>query len=180
MATTLTPAQLAQQGNRDASGRYREAAGIDQGDQGLAVDWQDIEDPEARAQAWAQARGVRMRVDNSWFDGRSWKVTLIRPSGTIDYSIAVRIRPANAKQPTAGRVLNTLANDWSTLQDASGFEDWAYEHGLDMNDFMSSYDAERVYEDVKGQADAFQDFVGEDLHGLVYGGMTVEAHRIQT
>jgi len=67
----MTPAQLAQQNNRDTGGRYREAPGADQGDEALASSMDAPRrdsfivhgDDQVYAGAWVRLPGAQTRAD---------------------------------------------------------------------------------------------------------------------
>jgi len=79
--TTLTPAQLAQQGNRDASGRYREAPGADQGDGALPRPAGEAPDHDA---LYAAVNDLRREAIRQCQDEE-------RPGGISSWAISDRV-----------------------------------------------------------------------------------------
>lgn len=72
---------------------------------------------------------------------------------TIVFSMG---RGHNGKEPDAASVLDCLASDASTLENASGFEDWAVELGYDSD----SRKAERTYRAIQQQTERLRQFLG--------------------
>lgn len=63
-------------------------------------------------------------------------------------------------EPTIAEVLDCLASDASTVDNAQGFEDWASDLGYDPD----SRKAERTFKAVQRQSDRLRDFLGDSLY----------------
>jgi hypothetical protein len=91
-----------------------------------------------------------------------YKVKLARRNGkirrymTLYFSMGLGLKG----EPTAADVLDCLSSDASTIENASGFEDWANELGFDAD----SRKAERSYRVTERQTKNLQGFLGDDAY----------------
>jgi hypothetical protein len=65
------------------------------------------------------------------FDGQHWKVTLRANGRTRQLTTYFSQGWAHTQAPTAGDVLDCLAMDAASVENARSFEDWASELGYD-------------------------------------------------
>ena len=88
-----------------------------------------------------------------------WRVTLRRPGKrlTIYFSMG---RGHDGKRPTAADVLDCMASDSSTIENAQSFEDWASELGYDTD----SRKAHRTYGVCKRQSERLKKFLGDEAY----------------
>ena len=77
---------------------------------------------------------------------------------------------AHIKPPTLAEVLDCLASDASSVDNAKDFEDWASEIGYDTD----SRKAEHTYDICKAQAQELKDLLG----GKVYAQLLYETERL--
>lgn len=113
-----------------------------------------------------------------------------RPSGweqpTRDYRIRLRLDNRSmeldfftglgwTRQPDADDVMECLASDAASIENANSFEEWAREFGLDMNDDMDAWQANRkwrrTYNQTVNQTTRLRQFLGEHYHAFVWGEM---------
>ena len=66
----------------------------------------------------------------------------------------------NGKEPKVASVLDCLASDASSIENARGFEDWASDFGYDTD----SRKAEKTYRTCEHQAKRLRSFLGDDLY----------------
>ena len=66
-------------------------------------------------------------------------------------------------EPTAADVLNCLASDSSSVENARSFEDWASDLGYDTD----SRKAEKIFKVCEKQAERLKKFLGEDLYKIL-------------
>ena len=66
-------------------------------------------------------------------------------------------------EPTAADVLNCLASDSSSVENARSFEDWASDLGYDPD----SRKAEKIFKVCEKQAERLKKFLGEDLYKIL-------------
>ena len=66
-------------------------------------------------------------------------------------------------EPTAADVLNCLASDSSSVENARSFEDWASDLGFDPD----SRKAEKIFKVCEKQAERLKKFLGEDLYKIL-------------
>ena len=66
-------------------------------------------------------------------------------------------------EPTAADVLNCLASDSSSVENARSFEDWASDLGYDTD----SRKAEKIFKVCEVQAGKLKKFLGEDLYKIL-------------
>ena len=98
-----------------------------------------------------------------------WKCVLIKRAETLDNGITVTIRPArmtvyfsqgyghNGKQPKADSVLDCLASDAASVENARSFEDWCGDLGYDSD----SRKAEKIFKTVTHQAKRLKNLLGD-------------------
>lgn len=92
------------------------------------------------------------------FEGNHFKVRL-RYRGrqlTIPFSQGYGL----SGEPTAADVLNCLASDSASVENARSFEEWASELGYDPD----SRKAEKTFKVCETQADKLKKFLGNDLY----------------
>jgi len=94
------------------------------------------------------------------------------PAGSAHYKVVLRMGgkqmtvpfsmgPAHCKEPNAEDVLNCLASDSSSVENARGdFEEWASEYGYDTD----SRKAEKLFRACKKQAESLKKFLGDELY----------------
>lgn len=68
--------------------------------------------------------------------------------------------PTHTREPTAADVLDCLASDAASMENARSFEDWAVDMGLDSD----SRKAERLYRIIQKQAARLESLLGRDLY----------------
>ena len=66
-------------------------------------------------------------------------------------------------EPTAADVLNCLASDSSSVENARSFEDWASDLGYDTD----SRKAEKIFKVCEKQAERLKKFLGEELYKIL-------------
>lgn len=66
----------------------------------------------------------------------------------------------NGREPEVTSVLDCLASEASSVENAQGFEDWASDFGYDTD----SRKAEKIYHTCEHQAKRLRSFLGEDLY----------------
>jgi len=87
-----------------------------------------------------------------------YKVTLRRKGRQL--TIFFSMGSALCREPSAEDVLDCMASESSSIENAQGFEDWASELGYDTD----SRQAERIYNTCRTQAGKLKRFLGEDLY----------------
>lgn len=102
--------------------------------------------------------------ESDWGRGaHHYLVTLARGKRAmaVPFSMGSGLRDSNGapRQPTAADVLDCLANDAASVDNARDFEDWASELGMDPDSR-----AERTYRAVLEQRETLEDFLGEELY----------------
>jgi len=85
------------------------------------------------------------------------KLTMNRKQFTIFFSMGYGHK---GKEPNIESVLDCLASDAANLEDANGFEDWAFELGYSPN----SRKAEKMYRAVERQTKRLKTFLGPVLY----------------
>ena len=90
-----------------------------------------------------------------WKDANHYKVTLRKGNRqlTTYFSQGYAIN----HEPTAEDVLDCLASDSSSVDNARSFEDWAGDYGYDTD----SRKAEKIYNACRKQADKLKTFLGD-------------------
>lgn len=96
-------------------------------------------------------------ADQSW-QANHYKVTLFH--GRRQYTTYYSMGMAHSKEPEAQDVLDCLASDCSSVENASGFEDWARDLGYDID----SRRAEKTYKICQLQSQKLKRLLGDDLY----------------
>jgi hypothetical protein len=100
-------------------------------------------------------RNPNMADDSDWGRGAShWKCTFRK--GQRQMTTYFSQGAAHTKAPKAADVLNCLASDAGTIDNARSFEDWASELGYDQD----SRKAERIHKACLRETDKLEDFLG--------------------
>lgn len=98
-------------------------------------------------------------VEKDWPTGSShWRCQFRRNGRQL--TVYFSMGPAHTGEPQAADVLDTLASDASTIENAQSFEEWAAELGYDAD----SRKAERTYRIVQKQADGLKQLLGETAY----------------
>lgn len=92
-----------------------------------------------------------------------WKVVLRRPGHTLTTYFSMGYGHKGA-EPKAADVLDCLASDASSIENANGFEDWAADFGYDTD----SRKAEKTYKACEHIAKRLRNFLGEAYDTLLY------------
>ncbi len=107
-------------------------------------------------------------ADAAPFRGQGWNITLARGEPGVDWAeLTVPFWMGSAHgmtKPTAGDVMNCLCSDAASIENATGFEDWASELGMDTD----SRRAEAIYEQCDEQAGELRAFLGNDFEAFVW------------
>jgi hypothetical protein len=92
-----------------------------------------------------------------------WRVTLRRPGKkmTVYFSMG---SGHNGKAPEAADVLDCLASDASSVDNARDFADWASDYGYDTD----SRKAHKTYTVCKRQAERLKKFLGESYDAILF------------
>ena len=106
--------------------------------------------------------GPDYRRDDEGWQHHAYVVRLTWGDQTMD--VPWRQGLGITDDPTAEAVLEALASDAATLDNAQTFEDWAEELGYDTD----SRKAEAIYNQVVEQTDKLRDFLGNDFDRIVY------------
>lgn len=117
-----------------------------------------IQAQKITAQAAAADTNPNMDQDNK--DRMDhWRVVLQRPGKrmTVYFSMG---SGHHGKQPEAGDVLDCLASDASSVENAQSFEDWAGDYGYDTD----SRKAHKTYTVCKRKAERLRKFLGEESY----------------
>ena len=88
-----------------------------------------------------------------------YKVRLRSRAGkrlTVFFSMGIAL----CREPTAADVLDCLASDSSSIENARSFEDWASELGYDAD----SWKAEHTFKVCERQAEKLKKFLGEEAY----------------
>jgi len=106
----------------------------------------------------AGERSVHNTVGQDFYRGIASAVA-VEPGGRFtwqrdDYSVF-------AKPPTIGEVLQCIASDCQSIEDARNFEEWASEFGFDTD----SRKAERTYNACRDEAQTWRTFLGLQRYG---------------
>jgi hypothetical protein len=121
--------------------------------------------------AFILAHGIRMRVGrasrnpnmNDAGNMDHWLVLFRNKAGrslTTHFSMGVGL---GGKEPTAEDVLDCLASDSSSIENAFDFEEWASNFGYDTD----SREAERTYRACERQAGKLKRFLGDEAYELL-------------
>lgn len=117
----------------------------------------------ARARMRATPPAFEDPADHQRDPGRRWyDVTLTMDGRTM--VVPFGMGSAHSERPSAADVLNCLASDASTYDQARGFEDWAADLGFDTD----SRKAERIYREVGKQARELRAFLGDKYDAYLY------------
>lgn len=93
----------------------------------------------------------------------SYGVTLTRPYGASMYVLRVDFHVGTAHgAPDAEDVINCLVQDALSLENSTGFEDWAENLGYDPD----SRKAEKIYKAVEEQSELIRDFLGDHFESF--------------
>jgi hypothetical protein len=92
-----------------------------------------------------------------------WRVTLRRPGHkmTVYFSMG---RGHNGKSPKAADVLDCLASDSSSIENAKDFADWCSDYGYDTD----SRSAHRTFTVCRRQAERLKKFIGDRYQELLW------------
>ena len=116
-------------------------------------------------------RAVRANSNPNMQDSANmdrWKVTFTRKEGnrypmmTTYFSMGYG---HNGKSPSAAEVLDCLASDASTIDNAPSFEDFCGDMGYDSD----SRKAEKIFNACEHQANRLRSFLGDAYESLLYG-----------
>jgi hypothetical protein len=107
------------------------------------------------ASAWDQDRPQHERAN--WY-----RVTLRmgRRQMTVPYGMG----PALTGEPEAAEVLDSLASEAASFENADGFEDWASEFGWDTD----SRKPERVWDQTEAQTIKLRQFLGDKYDAYLW------------
>lgn len=93
-----------------------------------------------------------------WSDANHFKVTL--RAGRHQMTVPFSMGYAHSDEPTAVDVLDCLASDAASIENARSFEDWADELGYDPD----SRKAYSTYTTVQKQADQLKRLLGDEAY----------------
>ena len=116
-------------------------------------------------------RGVTMHA---------WRCTLNRSVMHNRYRMTVTFRMGeghNEQPPKVADVLDCIASDTSSVENARDFGDWASEYGYDEN----SRTAERIYRQCRKQAERLRRFLGghgADMHSPLFEQLLWNTERL--
>jgi hypothetical protein len=101
-----------------------------------------------------------------WTDAYHYKVTLSsrvessRRQMTVYFSMGY----AHNNEPTAADILDCLASDAASVDNARSFEEWAADYGYDTD----SRKAEKIFRACEAQAAKLSAFLGDEYSNLLY------------
>jgi len=78
-------------------------------------------------------------------------------------TVVFSMGPAHYREPTVAEVLDCLASDAASVENCSGFEDWASDLGYDPD----SRKAEKVYRACNLQANKLQNLLGPSQYSIL-------------
>lgn len=111
------------------------------------------------------------RVDENphlpdWKDAKHWNVKLVRPlpEGRVEMEVVFSTGHGIAGEPETEDVINCLCSDAHSVVNATDFEDFADELGLDSD----SRKDERTYNACVKQTDNLRAFLGDWFEPLIY------------
>jgi hypothetical protein len=115
----------------------------------------------------------RIKMDATLVDSNPHMDSM--PDGSTHWKCAFRAKgkrmtvffsmgPAHSREPEAGEVLDCLASDASSIENARNFEDWAAEYGYDTD----SRKAERTFKTCEAQAAKLRAFLGDGYEELLW------------
>jgi hypothetical protein len=122
-----------------------------------------------------------MSADEDWARTAShWKVTLTRKMARTRLTTYFSMGSAHTSEPGAADVLNSLALDSSSYDNASGFLDWARDLGMEWDsscegmskakaedygmDCSAYFAAKKTYATVEVQREKLYEFLGAALY----------------
>jgi hypothetical protein len=129
-----------------------------------------LEDKEMKLNTFIEARHIRMEAkyvdrnpnmaaDDEWMRSAThWRVTFRR--GRHQLTTYFSQGSAITGEPTAADVLDCLASDASSIDNARGFEEWASELGYDAD----SRKAEKTFKACERSAEKLHNFLGPALY----------------
>lgn len=91
---------------------------------------------------------------------RHWKVLCSRTGTDCKMMVRFSQGSAHTEEPTTGDVLDCLASDASSWENAQSFEDWAGDYGYDTD----SRKAEKIFKAVEKQTRALKKFLTDDQY----------------
>jgi hypothetical protein len=97
---------------------------------------------------------------------RRWDVTLRRADGrtmTVGFTLG---SGHHGRTPNAGEVLECVASDAASVENAASFGEWADDFGVDS--FGSVASAERMYRATVDQTASLRAFLGDDFDAVVF------------
>lgn len=98
-------------------------------------------------------------------NARHWHITLVNgKSGNRLRSLKFSQGSALTAEPTAADVLDCLALDASSVENARDFEDWCHGYGYDTD----SRSAEKIYNTIKAQIVKLKELMGSDYKALLF------------
>lgn len=98
-------------------------------------------------------------------NARHWHITLVNgKSGNRLRSLKFSQGSALTAEPTAADVLDCLASDASSVENARDFENWCYEFGYETD----SRRAEKIYKTIKAQTVKLKELMGADYKALLF------------
>ena len=93
-------------------------------------------------------------------DARHWRCTFHATETANKLVIPFSQGSAHKAEPTAADVLDCLASDAASIENAKGFEDWASDFGYDTD----SRKAEKTYNACKSQAEDLAAYLGDEAY----------------
>jgi hypothetical protein len=103
-----------------------------------------------------------MDADREWnLTARHWRVTLQRPESAPMY-VPFSQGSAHTEPPTAADVLDCLASDAATVENARDVLDFAAEMGFDLDSHKNRERARRTFETIQRQSGELREFLGDD------------------
>ena len=104
-----------------------------------------------------------------WTEADHWRVNMRRvPGGKVDTRMSTYFSQGYAHhgaEPDAASVLDCLASDAASVDQARDYEDWARDFGYDPD----SRKAEKIYKACQRRAERLKAFLGDDLYqALLY------------
>ena len=106
--------------------------------------------------------GPDYQRDEDGWEHHAYIVRLARGDNTME--VPWRQGLGITDDPTVEAVMESLASDAATLDNAQDFEEWASELGYDPD----SRKAEKIYNAVVEQTDALKSLLGDDFDSVVY------------
>lgn len=102
-------------------------------------------------------------------NGRHWLATITRDGSSM--AVYFSQGSGHTKPPTLDEILDCLASDAATVENARSFDEWADELGYFPMDSSAEYRrAQDAYQAINRQADELRELLGaEALETLMYG-----------